>query len=112
MSWTKHNAIIVTAGEGSKDYAKMAHDKAKEIFGKAVTEIIVSDINYYRTFFIGPDGSKEGWEESDAGDEKRIEFLKYIRTLKYEDRSSPVSYVEVCYGNQKTRRSKVVKQIY
>ncbi len=41
----------------------------------------VSDIgiNVYRTFFLAPDGSKEGWAESDAGDALRNDVMMWLK---------------------------------
>jgi hypothetical protein len=36
------------------------------------TPIMHSPVNGYKTFFIPPDGSKEGWGPSNDGDEERI----------------------------------------
>lgn len=73
----RHHAIIVTGF--SKDRILPAHEKAKEIFGAHVTEILPEVTNGYLTFFIGPDGSKEGWPESDDGDKKRYEFKEWVK---------------------------------
>lgn len=77
MGYMRHHAIIVT---GWKDETiEVAHAKAKEIFGDSVTEILPNAINGYRTLFIGPDGSKEWWADSDQGDKRREEFKAWIK---------------------------------
>lgn len=103
MGYIRHHAIIVSGGDwGAKDDAGFpihrAHGKAKEL-GCVVSEIVKSTINGYMTFLIAPDGSKEGWEESDRGDVCREAFLAYCETQRYEDRSSPLSWAEVQYGD-------------
>jgi len=51
--------------------------------------------NGYVTVFCGPDGSKEGWEESDTGDKIRHAFLEFIHA---HDTSSLWRWVTVSYG--------------
>ena len=76
-----HHAIVVTAN--SMSHITPAHTKAREIFGEQVTEILLpTKINGYCTFFVGPDGSKEDWHESDVGDAKRAEFMAWLVSSK------------------------------
>lgn len=110
MGYIKHNTIVVTTCD--KNVIKKAHRKAKTIFNKAFKEdpdsyqageVLISPIiegmaNGYKSFFIAPDGSKEGWEPSQCGDEAREKFLKYIYSLDYEDGSNPFDFVEVEFG--------------
>ena len=76
MSYTLHDAIIVTAH--FLEEAEPAHAKASEL-GLQVTDIVVSDPNGWATFLIAPDGSKEGWPESDAGDSARAQWKAWAR---------------------------------
>ncbi len=78
MGYSRHHAIIVTGWSDEGKSIELAHAKAKEIFGDSVTEILPKATNSYRTFFIGPDGSKEWWPESDAGDKRREEFKAWV----------------------------------
>ena len=55
-------------------------------------------VNGSRSFLVAPDGSKEGWLESATGDAMRSEFVAYLRSLAYEDGSTPLSWVELSYG--------------
>jgi len=55
-------------------------------------------VNGYHTFILVPDGSKEGWSESDEGDRFRFEFIKFLDSFVYADGSSNVSWVEVGFG--------------
>lgn len=77
MGYINHHAIIVTAW-GTK-YIEPAHKRAKEIFGDSCSEIVPSQINGYVSFFIAPDGSKEGWSDSNSGDIRREEFKDFVR---------------------------------
>jgi hypothetical protein len=95
MGYMKHNAIIVTSWEEEKFL--QAYNKATELFGEMVSNIVNGTINGYKSFFIPPDGSKEGWVESDYYDKLRSDFKNYIDTLAYEDGSNAVYCVEVFY---------------
>lgn len=97
MGYIRHHSIVVTTWD--KDKVKIVYDKAKEIFGANVSEIVNSNINGYQSFFVAPDGSKEGWEESEQGDKNRASFLEFIEQQKYEDDSNSISFAELFYGD-------------
>lgn len=98
MGYIRHHAIIVTSWKD--EVIETAHDRAVATFGCGrVSEILDPKMNLYRTFLIGPDGSKEGWEESDLGDQQRDAFLESIKDFEHEDGSSPLAWVEVQYGD-------------
>ena len=42
-------------------------------------------INGYTTYVFAPDGSKEGWEDSDIADEFRARFLEIVKRSKWAD---------------------------
>lgn len=96
MGYIKHHAIIVTTS--INELMKLAHEKAKEIFKNTVSEIVLSNINGFKSFFIAPDGSKEGWGESKDGDIRRDEFIDWINKQSYEDGSNSLFYAELFYG--------------
>ena len=50
------------------------------------------------TIFMAPDGSEEGWKDSNEADKLRDEFVALLESSKYEDGSNPWRYVEVSYG--------------
>jgi len=96
MGYMRHHAIIVTSW---KDEAvKGAQKEALKHFSH-VSEIVESPINRYSSFFIAPDGSKEGWEPSDKGDDSRNTFISYLNSLCHEDGSSPLDWAELFYGD-------------
>lgn len=100
MGYMVHHAILVTTFD--EQAAKVAHKKASEIFDRLVsgiTGISESLVNGYHSFAIFPDGSKDGWEDSDEGDEHRAAFVAWLETQQYEDRSSRYDWVEVQYGD-------------
>ena len=49
--------------------------------------------NGYHSFCVLPDGSKEGWDESDAKDEARAALIKYLRL------SARLEFVELRFGH-------------
>lgn len=93
MGYLRRHAIIVTGDDynDSKDI-KEAHKKAESIF-PWVSPISPPHTNGERSFFIPPDGSKEGWHESEQGDKRRDEFISYLR-----GQTSSLAWVEVCYA--------------
>lgn len=101
MGEFEHHAIIVTCYDIKE--AEKAHKKATELFdnqhfdySNIVSEIINSAVNAFSTFFIGPDGSKEFWDTSNNYNNKRKEFIDW---LKKETKSSFVDYIEISYSS-------------
>lgn len=101
MGYIRHHAIVVTSWDDAR--MKIAHEKAKEIFGETVSPIVHSTINGYTSFFVAPDGSKEGWDESDNGDAHRKSFIDWINKGAYDDGSNSLSYSELYYGDDEGR---------
>lgn len=110
MGYIRHHAIIVTGLDFEVTTpVEQAHKEARRIFdGIAhVSEISspVDSVNGYITFMVAPDGSKEGWEASDAGDKARAEFLEVLRSPSYvyPDGSSGIDWVLVQFGDDELR---------
>jgi hypothetical protein len=101
----RHHAIIVTCWNEQKIEA--AHKRALEIF-RAVSPILKSQMNHYCSFFIPPDGSKEGWSESDAGDSLRDAMIEWLNDQAYKDGSTSFDWIEVQYGDDE-RVSKIIR---
>jgi len=101
MSYMRHHAMIVTTF--TPEYAQKAHGVAVEIFGERVTPIITDNVNAYKTFFIVPDGSKEGWDASEIGDMQRDRFIEWLDSTRHEDGSCSYSWVEVQYGDDEKK---------
>lgn len=100
MGTLKHHAIVVTYWR--KDEVEIARNKALEIFNECffietgsdlISPIISGVVNTQCSFFIAPDGSKEGWDTSSTGDEARKRFLDWLR-----DHGNGCNYVEVVFG--------------
>ena len=65
MGYMRHHAIVLTCF--NKESADIVRAKAGEI-GLDPSPLHHSVVNGYWSFWCPPDGSKEGWSESDAGD--------------------------------------------
>lgn len=109
MGYIEHHSIIVC---GNKEDVEKAHKKAKKIFDKEfepeiadhvgsnlVSEIILSPVNYYHTFFIAPDGSKVGWDTSEYGDKAREKFKRWVKSKS----DLYVDMVEVEFGGDSNK---------
>lgn len=99
MGYHRNHSIIVSSyfdpEYKKKDHLKEAQEEAKRIFGeKYVSEILGTFTNGIRSFFVAPDGSKEGWDISDKFDEYRDTYVEFlISSDNYLD------WVEVQYGD-------------
>lgn len=83
MGWHLHHTIIVTAWD--EDRLKKAHTKASEIFPYCVSPITLGQANGYASFFIAPDGSKEGWDTSNEYEEQRSSFISWLKSDEAEN---------------------------
>lgn len=77
MGYIRHEAIVVTAFD-------IKHlERARSLAIEAdlpVSERVPSPVNSYQSFFVAPDGSKEGWADSDRYETARTEFIKALRS--------------------------------
>jgi hypothetical protein len=99
------HTIVVTADHHD---IEPIHQRAREIFERRgepiepqqaplVSAITPSLYNGWASFFIAPDGSKEGWEPSIAVDEMRDKFIEYLIRLRVTDEVW-VHWVEALFG--------------
>jgi len=93
MGTIHHHAIVVTHWDPKA--IEIAHAVAGVIFPE-VSPILHSEYNGYSSFFIPPDGSKEGWLESDRGDLRRHEFIDWL----YSHPEYTYEWVEIIYGKE------------
>lgn len=96
MGYIRHNAIVVTSWDGG--HMDVAAEEAKKL-GLQVLGPSEEATNGYRSLLVCPDGSKEGWEESNAGDANRAEFCKWMDEHRFEDGSTCLEWVEISYGS-------------
>lgn len=95
MGCMRHHALVVTAS--SEERATVAHAKAAEIFasfGELVSPLLKSPVNSYWSFFVAPDGSKEGWGTSEDGDQARNALVEWL-----QPQAGYIHWVEVQYGD-------------
>ena len=94
----KHHAILVTSYEQD---VRIYYDKAKEIFGPLVSEIVQSPLNGYQSFFIAPDGGCEWYEDSDIWDGKRAKYMQFLNLNDMCNSSrGRFTFVELFYGSE------------
>jgi hypothetical protein len=98
MGYIKHNAIVCTTWK--EEDAVEAQLKAKEIFeskrkgsSQLISELVEYIVNGGYSFFIAPDGSKEGWEDSKQCDDARKDFLDWLK-----ESDNYCDYVEIRFG--------------
>jgi hypothetical protein len=96
MGYISHNTIVVTSSNTKA--ITDAHKKATEIGLEVLGPSSVA-INGYQSIFVCPDGSKEGWHDSQQFDEKRKAFRDYLDDQRYEDNSSSLEWAEIAYGS-------------
>lgn len=90
MGYIRHNAIVVTSWKSLEYVAQKARELGAQVVGPSE-----SAINGYSSLLICPDGSKEGWSDSDKGDERRAALREFMNTQRYED----YEWAEVSYGS-------------
>lgn len=95
MSHVRHHYLIVTTYCEDKATAALMQANA---CGLQTTELLLSPVNNYWTFFVGPDGSKEGWEDSEAGNQRRAAFCEWVGSQMYEDGSNSLQVLLVHDG--------------
>jgi hypothetical protein len=106
MGHYRHHAILVTASD--VEAALAAHRKAFRRFQGFVTPVVESPMNGFFSFLVVCDGSKEYWPESDAGDRRREKYLRWLGRQKYADGGRPYDFVEIEYGDEGRRPSRIV----
>lgn len=97
MGYMRHHAIVVSTW--NYELLKQAYALAKSL-GMSVSNITVEVINGYKSFLVAPDGSKEGWDESNLGDKQRKKLIKWMDAQRYEDDSTSLDWVVVQFGDE------------
>jgi hypothetical protein len=100
MGYVMHHAIIVT-GTDEKQMTRVRKaclviaEKHQDSLGRNafdVTQLTFPTVNSHTSFMIAPDGSKESFPQSQAGDEAREEVKQLLREERY------LHWVEVRFG--------------
>lgn len=98
MGYMRHHAIVVTGP--AEEMPRLAHRVSKITDEICFTSLTTpTSTNGYQSFLVAPDGSKEGWAESNEGDKIRGKVKEYLRSLAYPDGSTSFKWVEVQYGD-------------
>lgn len=95
MGVIHHHAMIVVSWK--KENIMAAHKMAKRL-SPYTTDIVTGAANDYMSFAVLPDGSKEGWGESDVGDAARASLKDWIDRQAYDDGSNSIEYAIVSFG--------------
>lgn len=96
MSYVRHNVVIVTAHgwamtrqtEFPAPDVEAFRESLPEQWRRLVIGPVRSAFEDYVSFVFLPDGSNEGWPESDDGDRYRQQFTDLFK-FAYEDGSTP-----------------------
>ena len=101
MGVIAHKTLCVT---GELRCIQLLHNIAKRIYNKdtpkkirMVTPIIRSPVNWFRSFYVIPDGGSETGEHSTEYDKLHDEMIKHLKLY------SGVHYVIVQYGETGVR---------
>ena len=98
MGYIKHETVIVTTGIGDDlPDIEAFRSSIPEPFRPLIVGPVQSVTNSYWTTVMLPDGSKEGWDTSDDGDEIRERFIALFGQ-RYADGSSVHAVVHVQFG--------------
>lgn len=94
MGTMSYDAIIVSGDNDIRQHVTEAHAKAVEIasqveshglwdedFAQLISPVVMGLTNGEAAFFIAPDGSKEWWATSDAGDAMRQAIVEALRVM-------------------------------
>lgn len=96
MGYMRHHAIVATtwSKDSMADLVAFLLEEKIEHLGPHAARV-----NDYHTILVPPDGSKEGWEASDDGDEERRMVIAKIKSFSYDDGSNPFAWALVRYGD-------------
>jgi hypothetical protein len=98
MGIMNHNTIITTTwSEECFDKLMLwVNEQSEDLRNLCVAGD--AQTNGERTICIVPDGSKEGWPESDKADSLRQSLIERLEADAYDGGSSPWCWVEVGFG--------------
>ena len=107
MKNIKHHTILVTSHD--ENSLSLIRNEIAVIFSlymeaknghQLISPIVPSLINKFCSFFIAPDGSKEGYDASEDGNIIRKKILEFLNSLNDSDGEHIVKFVELCYGTE------------
>ncbi|MER7167254.1 hypothetical protein ABT336_14440 [Micromonospora sp. NPDC000207] len=102
MGYIAHDAIIVTTDAdcrpGGLPDINAFRASLPPPFQPLVIGPVKSIVNDYVSYVFLPDGSKEGWDTSDEGDDCRARFVALFDQRYEEDGSTHDKWVGVRFG--------------
>lgn len=99
MGTINNNAVIASTEMKDEVERIRKYIDGLKAFEKSLFLFSDEAINGKVTVVMVPDGSKEGWSESDVGDESRAAFIKELEKTNYKDGSSSWQFIEVGFGD-------------
>lgn len=94
MGYIRHNAIVATAWQEGAVDALIAFSESIGAGAVASPKVV----NWHQTAMVYPDGSKEGWSDSDDGDERRAQIREWLDAGHFY-----WAWVEIAYGHDDGR---------
>lgn len=98
MGAENNNAVLATTWNDKAVARIKEWIDAQPAEWRSLFAVVAAISNGKTTVVLCPDGSKEGWETSDVGDDLRRRFIAELAGDDYEDGSSPWEWVEIGYG--------------
>lgn len=105
MGYMRHDAIVVT--NWNTEAVRLAHSYAERC-GLRPSPVLGPFMNGYASFLIPPDGSKEGWPESDEFDAQRSEWKQLIAENFGDEHRRWVSWVHVSFAGDDPKDTEIV----
>lgn len=111
MGYMAHHTVIVTADDYVLDEQYLPdvdgfRANLPDEWQQLVTGPHQAIVNGYVTWMFLPDGSQEGWDTSDEGDEYRQQFADLF-AIRHEDESTPFDVVVVRFGGDEPEKMHV-----
>lgn len=96
MGYIKHEAVVVTSFRAAELERVCEHFRQQmpEGFKQLLVGPIRPVVNGDATYFLAPDGSKEGWQDSETGDALRADFIAALK----DERDLFPDIVHISYG--------------
>jgi hypothetical protein len=115
MGYIAHRALVLVGSDHDASISEelpmrmtAAHQLATEL-GLRPSPLTETAENDYVSFFIPPDGSKEGWAASDENDQARDEFIAWLKLQVYEDGSGPIDWADIRFGGDEPDKAEMLR---
>lgn len=98
MGVENNNAVLATTWDDEAVARIKEWIAAQPAEWRSLFAVVATIMNGRTTVVLCPDGGKEGWKTSNAGDDLRQRFIAELTSNDYEFGSSPWDWVEIGYG--------------